>query len=49
MMSMPMVINQESYFIAAACSIVILLVSQLPAIKHVTTMSLPTVTKDWSE
>ena len=49
MMSMPLVLHTESYFIAAACSIVILLVSQLPAIRRVTTMSLPTVTKDWSE
>jgi len=49
MMSMPMVLHLESYFIAAGCSIVILLVSQLPAIRRVTTMSLPTVTKDWSE
>jgi putative ABC transport system permease protein len=49
MISMPAIIYTRSYLIAAASSIVILLISQLPAIRRVTTMSLPTVTKDWSE
>ena len=49
MMSMPAIIYPRSFVIAAIGTIVILLVSQLPAIRKVTTMSLPTVTKDWSE
>lgn len=48
-MSMPAIIYPRSYLIAAACSLVILLLSQLPAIRRVCRMSLPTVTKDWSE
>jgi putative ABC transport system permease protein len=49
MMSMPAVIYPRSFVIATIGTIIILLVSQLPAIRKVTTMSLPTVTKDWSE
>lgn len=43
------IIYPRSYVIAAACSILILLISQAPAIRSVTRMSLPTVTKDWAE
>jgi hypothetical protein len=46
---MPAVIYPRSFVIATIGTIIILLVSQLPAIRKVTTMSLPTVTKDWSE
>ncbi len=49
MMSMPAIIYPRSFVIATIGTIIILLVSQLPAIRKVTTMSLPTVTKDWSE
>lgn len=49
MMSMVATIYPRSYIIAAMCALIILLVSQLPAIKRVTTMNLSTVTKDWSE
>ncbi|MBN1856466.1 MAG: FtsX-like permease family protein [Dehalococcoidia bacterium] len=48
-MSFSAVIYPRSYVIAAVCSIIIMLLSQMPAIKRMTTMSLPTVTKDWSE
>jgi len=48
-MSFEAVIYPRSYIIAAICSIIIMLLSQMPAIKRMTTMSLPTVTKDWSE
>ncbi len=43
------IIYPASYVIAAACSVVIMLVSQMPAIRQVTRMSLPTVTKGWTE
>ena len=43
------IVYPRSYVIAAVLSVVILLISQMPAIKRMTTMSLPTVTKDWSE
>ena len=49
MMSMPAIIYPRSYLIAALCSLVILLLSQLPPIRQVCRMSLPTATKDWSE
>lgn len=48
-MSMPAIIYPRSYLIAALCSLVILLLSQLPPIRQVCHMSLPTATKDWSE
>ena len=48
-MSFTAVIYPRSYVIAAVCSVIIMLLSQIPAIKRMTTMSLPTVTKDWSE
>ncbi|MCK4222630.1 MAG: ABC transporter permease, partial [Dehalococcoidia bacterium] len=48
-MAFTAIIYPRSYVIAAVCSVIILLVSQMPAIKRMTTMSLPTVTKDWSE
>ncbi|MFC2008465.1 ABC transporter permease [Chloroflexota bacterium] len=48
-MSFSAVIYPRSYIIAAVCGIIIVLLSQIPAIKRMTTMSLPTVTKDWSE
>jgi putative ABC transport system permease protein len=43
------IVYPRSYVIAAVLSVVILLVSQIPAIRRMTKMSLPTVTKDWSE
>ncbi len=43
------VIYPRSYVIAAVLSIIIMLLSQMPAIKRLTTMSLPTVTKGWAE
>lgn len=43
------IIYPSSYMIAAACSVVIMLISQMPAIRQVTRMSLPTVTKGWAE
>ncbi len=43
------IIYPTSYVIAAACSVVIMLISQMPAIRRVTKMSLPTVTKGWAE
>ena len=48
MMAMSAVIYPRSYVIACLSALVILLVSQIPAIRHVSRMSLPTVTKDWS-
>jgi ABC-type antimicrobial peptide transport system permease subunit len=48
-MSFTAIIYPRSYVIAAVCSIIIMLLSQMPAIRRMTTMSLPTVTKDWSE
>ena len=48
-MSFTAIIYPRSYVIAAICSVIIMLLSQMPAIKRMTTMSLPTVTKDWSE
>ncbi len=43
------VVYPRSYVIAAVCSVIIILLSQIPAIKRMTTMSLPTVTKGWVE
>ncbi len=43
------IVYPRSYVIAAVCSLIIMLLSQIPAIRRMTTMSLPTVTKDWSE
>ena len=48
MMTMAAVIYPRSYVIACLSALVILLVSQIPAIRQVSRMSLPTVTKDWS-
>lgn len=48
-MSYTAIIYPRSYLIAAVCSIIIMLLSQIPAIRRMTKMSLPTVTKDWSE
>lgn len=48
MMTMTAVIYPRSYVIACLSALVILLVSQIPAIRQVSRMSLPTVTKDWS-
>ena len=43
------IVYPRSYVIAAVCSLIIMLLSQIPAIRRMTRMSLPTVTKDWSE
>ena len=48
-MSMSAVIFPRSYIIAASAALVILLVSQIPAIRQIYRLSLPTATKDWSE
>ena len=48
-MSMSAVIFPRSYAIAASAALVILLVSQIPAIRQIYQLSLPTATKDWSE
>ena len=48
-MSMPMVIYPRSYVIAGLSAAIILFVSQIPAIRQVCRMRLPTVTKDWAE
>ena len=48
-MSMSAVIFPRSYVIAASAALVILLVSQIPAIRQIYRLSLPTATKDWSE
>lgn len=47
--SMTAIIFPRSYIIACVSALVILLVSQIPAIRQVSRMSLPTATKDWSE
>lgn len=47
--SMTAVIFPRSYIIACVSALVILLVSQIPAIRQVSRLSLPTATKDWSE
>ena len=49
MVSMAAVIFPRSYVIAASAALVILLVSQIPAIRQIYRLSLPTATKDWSE
>ncbi len=43
------VIYPQSYVLAALSSVLIMLISQMPAIRQVTRMSLPTVTKGWEE
>ena len=43
------IIYPQSYVIAAVCSVLILLISQWPAIRQMQRMSLPTVTKGWAE
>jgi len=48
-MSMSAVIFPRSYIIAASAALVILLVSQIPAIRQIYRLSLPPATKDWSE
>ncbi len=47
--SMSAVIFPRSYIIAALSAVLILLVSQIPAIRQIYRLSLPTATKDWSE
>jgi len=48
-MSMSAVIFPRSYIIAALAALVILVVSQIPAIRQIYRLSLATATKDWSE
>jgi putative ABC transport system permease protein len=47
--SMSLTIFPRTYIIAVIAALVILIVSQLPAIRQVTHLSLATATKDWSE
>ena len=47
--AMSAVIFPRSYIIAASVALLILLVSQIPAIRQIYRMSLSTATKDWSE
>ncbi|MFC1962520.1 ABC transporter permease [Chloroflexota bacterium] len=49
MFSMSAVIYLRSYIVAAAFALVILLISQVPAIRQVYQLNLSTATKDWSE
>jgi len=49
MFSMATLILPRSYIIAAVFSIIILMLSQIPALRQVFKMSLPTATKDWTE
>ena len=49
MFSMSAVIFPRSYIIATLGALVILFVSQIPAIRQIYRLSLPTATKDWSE
>jgi len=48
-MAFTTVIYPRSYVLAAICSVLIMLLSQLPAIRQMTRMSLPTVTKGWAD
>jgi len=47
--SMSAMVYPRSYIIACVSALIILFVSQIPAIRQVFRLSLPTVTKDWSE
>ncbi len=47
--SMPLVIFPRTYIIAACFALVILIVSQLPALRQVNRLSLSTAIKDWYE
>ena len=47
--SMTLTIFPRTYIIAAISAMVILLISQIPAIRQVQKLSLATATKDWSE
>ena len=47
--AMNLTIFPRSYIIAIVSALVILLISQIPAIRQVSTLSLATATKDWSE
>jgi ABC-type antimicrobial peptide transport system permease subunit len=47
--SMTLTIFPRTYIIAVISALVILVISQLPAIRQVTHLSLATATKDWSE
>jgi putative ABC transport system permease protein len=49
MFSMATLILPRSYIIAAVFSITVLMLSQIPALRQVFRMSLPTATKDWTE
>jgi putative ABC transport system permease protein len=48
-LSMSIIILPRSYIIACVSAFVILLVSQFPALRQISRISLPTVTKDWAE
>jgi putative ABC transport system permease protein len=47
--SMSTVILPRSYIIAALAALIILFISQIPPIRQIYRLRLPTVTKDWSE
>ena len=47
--SITLTIFPRSYIIATISALVILLISQIPAIRQVSNLSLATATKDWSE
>jgi putative ABC transport system permease protein len=47
--SMTLTLSMRSYIIACGLALVILLVSQLPAILQIRAQNLATVTKEWSE
>ena len=47
--SFNLVILPRTYWFAAIFALVMLLISQLPAIRQVTRLSLATATKEWSE
>jgi ABC-type antimicrobial peptide transport system permease subunit len=49
LVSFTLTIFPRTYIIAIISALVILLISQLPAIRQVTHLSLATATKDWAE
>jgi ABC-type antimicrobial peptide transport system permease subunit len=49
MFSFNLIILPRSYMIAIVFALLILLISQLPAIRQITRLSLATATKEWSE
>jgi len=49
MMSISVVTTNTSYLVAIIASLVVLLISQMPAIRQVLKLKLATATKDWSE